>query len=36
MTETAKLTASDPGYVDNFGISVSISGAVAVIGCVQG
>ena len=32
MTETAKLTASDGAAGDQFGISVSISGDVAVIG----
>ncbi len=32
MTETAKLTASDAAAFDKFGISVSISGGVALIG----
>ena len=32
MTQTAKLTASDAALFDEFGISVSISGDVAVVG----
>ena len=32
MTETAKLTASDGAIFDNFGMSVSLSGDVALIG----
>lgn len=35
MTETAKLTASDGEYADQFGISVNISGDNVVVGAYQ-
>ncbi|MCH8153406.1 MAG: FG-GAP repeat protein, partial [Planctomycetes bacterium] len=35
MTQTAKLTASDGALFDEFGISVSISGDVAVVGAYR-
>ena len=35
MTETSKLTASDPGVNDNFGVSVALSGTTAVVGAYR-